>query len=112
MLYFWFLSFHLCVITVIYFTSVNLLSDSDGKETTYDAGDLGSIPGWEDALGEGMATHSSILALENPMDRGTWWATEGYSSQGQRDLDTADVTETTTIYYYYFCFKQLYFEST
>ena len=24
---------------------------------------------------EGMATHSSILALENPMDRGTSWAT-------------------------------------
>ena len=22
-----------------------------------------------------MATHSSISCLENPMDRGTWWAT-------------------------------------
>ena len=22
-----------------------------------------------------MATHSSILALENPMERGAWWAT-------------------------------------
>ena len=22
-----------------------------------------------------MATHSSILAKENPMDRGNWWAT-------------------------------------
>ena len=22
-----------------------------------------------------MATHSSILAWENPMDRGAWWAT-------------------------------------
>ena len=31
--------------------------------------------GWEDPLEEGMATHSSILALENPMDRGAWWAT-------------------------------------
>ena len=26
-------------------------------------------------LEEGMATHSSILALENPMDRGAWQAT-------------------------------------
>ena len=26
---------------------------------------------WEDSLEEGMATHSSILA----MDRGAWWAT-------------------------------------
>jgi len=31
--------------------------------------------GWEDPLEEGMATHSSILALETPMDRGAWWAT-------------------------------------
>ena len=31
--------------------------------------------GWEDPLEEGMATHSSILAWRNPIDRGTWWAT-------------------------------------
>ena len=31
--------------------------------------------GWEDPLGEGMATHSSILAWTIPMDRGAWWAT-------------------------------------
>ena len=30
--------------------------------------------GWEDALGEGMATSSSILAWRTPMDRGAWWA--------------------------------------
>ena len=27
---------------------------------------------WEDPLEEGMATYSSILDLENPMDRGAW----------------------------------------
>ena len=31
--------------------------------------------GWEDPLEEGVATHSSILVLENPMDRGAWLAT-------------------------------------
>ena len=31
--------------------------------------------GWEDPLEKGMATHSSMLALKNPMDRGPWWAT-------------------------------------
>ena len=31
--------------------------------------------GPEDPLEKGMATHSSILAWRNPMDRGTWWAT-------------------------------------
>ena len=38
-------------------------------------GDLGSIPGLGESLEEGMATHSSILAMDNPMDRGGWWAT-------------------------------------
>ena len=31
--------------------------------------------GWEDPLEEGMTGHSSVLALETPMDRGAWWAT-------------------------------------
>ena len=31
--------------------------------------------GWEDPLGEGMETHSSILAWRNPMDTAAWWAT-------------------------------------
>ena len=31
--------------------------------------------GQEDALEKEMATHSSILGLENSMDRGAWWAT-------------------------------------
>ena len=30
---------------------------------------------WEDALEEGMATHSSILAWEIPLVRGAWLAT-------------------------------------
>ena len=31
--------------------------------------------GWEDPLENKMATHCSILAMENSMDRGAWWAT-------------------------------------
>ena len=31
---------------------------------------------WEDPLEEGMATHFiQYSCLENPMDRGAWWAT-------------------------------------
>ena len=31
--------------------------------------------GWEDPLQNGLsATHSSMLALENPIGRGAWWA--------------------------------------
>ena len=31
-------------------------------------------PCGEDSLEKEMATHSSISCLENPMDRGAWWA--------------------------------------
>ena len=31
--------------------------------------------GWEDPLEKEMETHSSILAWENPLDGGAWWAT-------------------------------------
>ena len=36
------------------------------KNLPANAGDAGSIPGWEDPLEEGMATHCSILAWEIP----------------------------------------------
>ena len=38
------------------------------------AGDMSSIPGSERSHGQEMATHSSILAMENPMDREAWQA--------------------------------------
>ena len=40
-----------------------------------DAGDAGSIPGREDPLEKETATPNQYSCLENPMDRGTWWAT-------------------------------------
>ena len=42
--------------------------------------------GWEDPLEEGTATHSSILALENPMDRGAWQATVHSVTKSQTRL--------------------------
>ena len=40
--------------------------------------------GHEDPLEKGMATHSSIL--ENPMDRGAWWATVHRVTNSQTQL--------------------------
>ena len=48
---------------------------TDSKETACSEGELGSIPGWEDPLEEGMATQSSLLAWRIPTDRGAWQAT-------------------------------------
>ena len=39
---------------------------SVGKGAACNAGDLGSIPGWEDPLENSMVTHSSILAWRIP----------------------------------------------
>ena len=50
-------------------------SGSVGKESAYSAGDLVQSLAWEDALEEGMTTHSNILAWRIPMDRGAWRAT-------------------------------------
>ena len=44
--------------------------------------------GWEDFLEKEMATHSSILALEKLMDRGTWRATV----HGVAELDRTEAT--------------------
>ena len=46
--------------------------------------------GWEDPQGEGVATHSSILALKIPMDRGTRQATV----HGVAELDTTERLST------------------
>ena len=59
---------------------------SDGKESACNMEDLGLIPGWEDPLEEGMATHSSILAWRIPKDRGAWWATVHGVTKNQTQL--------------------------
>ena len=40
--------------------------------------------GWKDALEDGMATHSRILAWRIPMDGGAWWATVHRVSKSQQ----------------------------
>ena len=47
---------------------------SDSKESACSAGDLGSAPGLERSPGEGNDDPLQYSCLENPMDRGAWWA--------------------------------------
>ena len=39
-----------------------------------DAGDVGSIPGLRRSPGGGHGNPLQYSCLENPMDRGVWWA--------------------------------------
>ena len=48
---------------------------SEVKASTCNAGDLGSIPGSGRSPGEGNGNPLQYSCLENPMDRGAWWAT-------------------------------------
>ena len=59
---------------------------SDCKESTHNAGDLSLIPGWEDPLEGGMATHSSILAWRILMDREARRATVHGVAKSQTQL--------------------------
>ena len=43
-------------------------------ESSCNAGDLGLIPGLGRSPGEGNGNLLQYSYLENPMDRGAWWA--------------------------------------
>ena len=45
------------------------------KASACNAGDLGSIPGSGRSPGEGNGNPLQYSRLENPLDRGAWWAT-------------------------------------
>jgi len=47
---------------------------SDGEESVCNAGDLGLIPGSGRSPGEENGHPLQYSCLENPMDRGAWWA--------------------------------------
>ena len=51
-----------------------------------DIRDMGSIPGWERSPGEGHGNLLQYSCLENPMDRGAWWATVHRVAKSQTQL--------------------------
>ena len=59
---------------------------SAGKESTCNAGDLGSIPGLGRSPGEEISNLLQYSCLENPMDRGAWWATVRGIAKSQTPL--------------------------
>ena len=61
---------------------------SDGRVSSYNAGDLGSIPGSGRSPGEGNGNPLQYSCLGNSMDRGAWQA-----PWGRKELTTEQLTQ-------------------
>ena len=61
-----------------------------GKESTCSPGDAGSIPGSGSSPGGGNDNPFQYSCLENPMDRGLWWAAV---HRVCKELDTTEATD-------------------
>ena len=87
-----------------------LLIGSVGKESacnTGDAGDRSSMSGLGRSSGGGHGYSLQYSCLENPMDRGAWWAT--YSPWGYKELNMTEVTKyITTQIYVFIIYTHLY----
>ena len=73
---------------------VVFLDGSDDKESTCNAGDLGSIPGLGRSLGEGNGNPLQYSCLKNSMDRGAWRAMGSRGSQRARHTERLTHTHT------------------
>ena len=60
---------------------------SDHKESACNVGDPGSILGSGRSTGEGNGNPLQYSCLENPMDRGAWWATVHGAPKSQTRLN-------------------------
>ena len=73
---------------------------SEVKASACTAGDLGSIPGLGRFPGERNGNPLQYSCLENPMDRGAWWATVHGVAKSQTRLSDFTFTFTFHIHKY------------
>ena len=65
------------------------------KNLPVNAGDVGSIPGSGGSAGEGNGNPVQFSCLENPMDRGAWWATVHGVAKSQTPLSDSTATKSS-----------------
>ena len=64
-----------CILSFHILSSMEIFpGGSDGKASACNVGELGSIPGLGRSPGEGNGNPLQCSCLENPRDRGAWWA--------------------------------------
>ena len=104
LIYSWFIScvnfwcianwFSLRIFFYIYSFPWDFPGSSDSKESTYKAGDRGSIPGLGRSPGEGKGNPCQYFCLENPMERKE---PAGYSPWGPKESDRTEQLSISTI---------------
>ena len=82
---------------IIYPATRGFPGSSDGKESAYNAGHPGSIPGSERFLGERNGNPLQYTCLENFMDRGAWWTVVHEVTKSQTRLSNHTFTFTCLI---------------
>ena len=73
-------------------------SSSYGKASACNAGDPGLIPWLGRLPGEGHGSPLQYSYLENPMDRGAWWATV---HGGHKESNKDNTLEASIFFIYY-----------
>ena len=82
-------------VTCVCHLEIGFPGGSVGKDSAWNAGDLGSIPGSGRSPGKGHVNSLQYSCLENSMNRSAWWATV----HGVTKTWTNWVTNTTTTYH-------------
>ena len=86
---FFFFSFLICTLLCHKWASQVALVVKNPLANAGDIRDAGSVPGLGRYPGERHGNPLQYSCLENPMDRGAWWATV---HGGHKELDTTKVT--------------------
>ena len=82
--------------------TVNFPSGSDDKESAYNTGDLGLIPGLGRSPGGQHGNPLQYSCLETPMDRGAWWAIVHGVAKSRTQLSNQAHTHPCFSMYQYF----------
>ena len=77
---------------MLYQSLIDFPGSSNGKESACNVGDLGLIPVLGRSPGEGHSNPLQYSCLENPMDRGAWWAQSMGSQRVRQDWMTNTYT--------------------
>ena len=71
----WHLRLTPSLVSLLYCCIRGFPNSLDSKTSACNAGDPGSIPGWGRSPGGGNGNPLQYSCLENPTDKGAWWAT-------------------------------------